>query len=241
MKRKSSAKKSFDWNSASTKKDLATFFKEKFPSKTLKEIKEEINESLSDSSGRYSDEGGASVTVDGEEFNLIENQDKFRDVALKYVKDMLDNEPESFNQSFIQNHVYITDTDRGIIADEEATARYEDMRDREIEEEYYRKHKELILEDDHDEDSDPDYDAMRESLSSDYAEDIEESLKDPIGYFVDEQGIYTIEELLNSSFIRIDTDEAAEAAVDEDGEAHFLSHYDGNYEETDGGIIVMKE
>jgi len=231
-KRKSNPKAGFDWNSKKVYKDLLSFFEGKFPQKDISEIKEEIEESLTTSGARYD----ASVTVDGEEFNLIEDSDKFHDTAIEYVTQMIDDEPENFNQSFIQNHIYITDTDKSIIAGEEADAYYDDMKDREIEREYERKNGEIIGEED-----EPDYDAMREELKSDYSDNIEKELDDPIGYFVDQQGIYTLEELLKSSFIRIDTEEAAEAAVNEDGEAHFLSHYDGNYEETNGGIIVMKE
>jgi hypothetical protein len=229
---RSNPKAGFDWNSKKVYKDLLSFFEGKFPQKDISEIKEEIEESLTTSGARYD----ASVTIDGEEFNLIEDSDKFHDTAIEYVTQMIDDEPENFNQSFIQNHIYITDTDKSIIAGEEADAYYDDMKDREIEREYERKNGEIIGEED-----EPDYDAMREELKSDYSDNIEKELDDPIGYFVDQQGIYTLEELLKSSFIRIDTEDAAAAAVSEDGEAHFLSHYDGNYEETNGGIIVMKE
>jgi hypothetical protein len=192
----------FDWLSNKTKKDLLDFFKKKLPSLSAKQIKEEIEETLDNGVGRYSSDGGASVTIDGEEFNLIEDHDKFHDLAINIVTQMLDDEPENFNQSFIQNHIYITDTDKSVIAGEEADNYYDDMKDREIEKEYERKNGEIIGEED-----EPDYDAMREELKSDYSDNIEKELDDPIGYFVDQQGIYTLEELLKSSFIRIDTDE----------------------------------
>jgi len=54
-------------------------------------------------------------------------------------------------------------------------------------------------------------------------------------------GYYTIEDLLQQSFISIDIDKAAERAVAADGWAHFLSLYDGNYETTPGGIVIFRE
>ena len=237
-------KKPIDMESAKVKKDLVEFFHEKFSDKSKKEIAEEIEESLNEN-GRYSSYGTCySVTVDGEEFNLVPSFDTFNAIAINYVEDMLENEPETFNQDFISQHLYITDTDSRIIASEETDAYINDMSDREIASAYYDKHGEHQYLDVDDEDEDfgsLDYEYMRVSLEEDFYEDIKKRLDDPLEYFVNDLGAYSVEDLLKSNFINIDVEAAAKEAVQVDGEAHFLSHYDGNYEETNLGIIVMKE
>jgi hypothetical protein len=80
-----------------------------------------------------------------------------------------------------------------------------------------------------------------EEWESDYADDIREMLKDPIEYFVKNQGVYTKEELFKQPFIRIDAREAAQDAIDTDGRDHFISHYDGSSDETPGGIVYIQE
>lgn len=69
----------------------------------------------------------------------------------------------------------------------------------------------------------------------------EKSLEDPIEYFVNEQGMYTLEQLLEAPFICIDYEEATESAISTDGWAHFLSRYDGEYETTNNGLIIFRE
>jgi len=70
-------------------------------------------------------------------------------------------------------------------------------------------------------------DEAREELSSSKAEEIESELDDPVQYFVEDQGAFSIEDLMKASFISIDTDAAAKEAVWTDGVAHFLAGYDG--------------
>ena len=235
----------FDWHSKKVINDLVSFFEEKFPDKDISEIKEEIEESLNDS-GRYSSFGNcASVTVDGEEFNLIPDHDEFHEIAVDYVKEMLEDEPELFNQSFLEQHLYITETDKRLIAGDEAEAYTSDMSDRDIANEYEREHGELLYEVEPDEDEgidgELDYDKMREELYDAKYDEVSNQLDDDaVGYFTENLG-YEMQKLVGTGLFRIDTDAAAEDAVSTDGEAHFLSHYDGNYEETKGGIIVMKE
>jgi hypothetical protein len=239
-------KKQIDMESAKVKKDLVEFFHKKFSDKTKKEIAEEIEESLNDN-GRYSSYGTCySVTVDGEEFNMIPSFDEFHQIAIDSVTQQLEDEPELFNQEWLKNHTYITDTDKRLIAGEEAEAYTSGLRDRDIAEEYERKFGELLYEvepdEEEDEDGELDHDKMREALYDSHYDYVYEAIDDDaMNYFVNEIGVYTEEDYLKASFVRIDIESAAEDAVQEDGEAHFLSHYDGNYEETGLGIIVMKE
>lgn len=84
-------------------------------------------------------------------------------------------------------------------------------------------------------------DEARDKVLEDMYDKIYEDLEDPIEYFVRELGAYTVEELMKAPFITIDTEEAANDAIRTDGWAHFLSHYDGNYEEIEGGYIIFRE
>ena len=238
-------KKEIEIDSKEGKKDLLDFFQKKFPSLSKKEIKDQIEESLDDK-GRYSSFGTCyKVEVDGEEFNLIPSFDTFHDIAIDYVTQMLEDEPELFIQSFLESHLYITDTDKRLIAGDEAEAYSSELRDREIAEEYENKHGELLYEVEPDEEEgeegELDYDKMREDIYDSHYDYVYGELeRDAVGYFTDSLG-YEMKDLMKNNLFSIDINSAAEDAVQTDGEAHFLSHYDGNYEETNGGIIVMKE
>jgi len=238
-------KKEIEIDSKEGKKDLLDFFQKKFPSLSKKEIKDQIEESLDDN-GRYSSYGTCyKVEVDGEEFNLVPSFDTFHDIAIDYVTQMLEDEPELFTQSWLESHLYITDTDKRLIAGDEAEAYSSGLRDRDIAEEYENKHGELLYEVEPDEEEgeegELDYDKMREEIYDSHYDYVYGELeRDAVGYFTDNLG-YPIEDLMKNNLFSIDIGAAAEDAVQTDGEAHFLSHYDGNYEETNGGIIVMKE
>ncbi len=67
-------------------------------------------------------------------------------------------------------------------------------------------------------------DSQRDKLS----DEIEEKLNSPVDYFVNEQGTFTIEKLLDQNFIRKDIDKMAEFVVATDGVGHTLASYDGN-------------
>jgi hypothetical protein len=76
-------------------------------------------------------------------------------------------------------------------------------------------------------------DKARDKLIQEKYDEVYEALEDPIQYFVEDQGIYSREDLLKQAFIIIDVEEAAQDAVNTDGIAHFLSSYDGEEHELD--------
>jgi len=227
-----------EWEREKVKKELIDEFG--------KEFEDEIEETLSLDEGRYADWGDAgSVTIDGIEYNIIADEDEAERIAIDLVKQELE-EPETFNLEWLKDFVYITDTDKGIfIAEEESTIR-SDVED-EAEEKFEDKYEELEEIEDEEERAEAEKDLDKEKNEwieekvQERLEYFESQLDDPVGYFVDEAGIYTIEELLKQPWIRIDIEKAAEEAVSTDGWAHFLSLYDGNYHTTKNGLVYFRE
>lgn len=179
--------------------------------------REEIKDSLEFPGGRYksfSDNTGK-FEADGQEYNFFLSEEEAEKVAIESVEQDAESEPEIFSKDFMSQHIYISDTDKRIISTEEAEA----------------------LADGEDFESDKE----KEEWIEEKSDEIEKQLDDPIQYFVHDQGIYTEAELLKTSFIQIDTKELAKDAVNIDGWAHFLSHYDGKYEVTSGGLVYVRE
>ena len=188
-------------------------------------------------------DGGGTFTCEGIEYRFFNSEDTAHDVALSQVRDDLSSEPEMFNQDWLQSYMTISETDRRIIASEEADNLVDEVYDQDeliekagVAEEYAAAEKaentalmETIA------------DNAKEKVRDEVSDDIESRLADPIQYFVHDQGIYSVEDLMKQSFIMIDIDAAAESAIDTDGWAHFLSHYDGEYETTDGGLVYFRE
>lgn len=242
------------WDEAEILKDLVEAFGGKF--------EEEIKDSLSLDTGRYNDRGDAGeFTADGEEYIIIKDEDEAESIALETVTEDLESEPAMFNKDFLESHIYITDTDRRILALEEANNRAEDLR-YELNKEHwdevfnttdlYKEEGEALIEKIDIEEDETKRKALEKELldlaekaieewESQYSEEVEEALKDPIQYFVKDQGIYTMEDLMKVPFIVIDIEEAAKESVNLDGWAHFLSMNMGDYKTTSKGYVYFKE
>jgi hypothetical protein len=222
--------------------DLVKEFSKGKDAEEIAEIREEILTSLdfSDKSQYGSWGKAASFTADGEEYNIIADEDEAVRIAENKVKQDLEDEPELFSQDFIQDHIYISDTDKRIISNEEADDKVDNvMSEKEI-------LKEAGIEDDYENLEDEDekekmLEVAKEELRSKYSDEIEGALSNPIQYFVKDQGMYSVEDLMKASFISIDAEKAAKEAVSTDGWAHFLSTYNSNYETTNGGMVYFKE
>ena len=180
------------------------------------------------------------ITINGgghKEWNVVADEDQMRELALAVVKQDLEQEPELFNKDFLEQHI---DTDRlrrylesdvmNMCIDDLNEMRPDDFWD-----EYERAGFDAPEEDEDGDRPDPD-DSQIEELAEHQKE---ERLKDPMEYLED---IYGKEDAVKQAIeiAGIDIDEAAEAAVDEDGAEHFLCRYDGNYEETKGGFIFWR-
>lgn len=161
------------------------------------------------------------------EWIVFRNYEQAKKAAIMKVKRDLKEEPEIFNDSFMRKHTYITETDKRMIAQEEARHIYEDIPNEEIIEE--AKSYGLRAEN---------ADVAREQLEQKRAEEIQEKLDNPFEYFVEERGLYTQEELGRQDFTRMDIQEAAEDAVETDGVGHFLDVYDGRAVELENGALA---
>lgn len=184
----------------------------------------------------------------------IVNENVAINMAEDDVRSQLEDQPELFTQEWLKSFIYITDTDRRMIADEEATARMEGMGEDEIieqaelQDEFNEITEKMSELESRDKEGTPKYQALErakdelvakatEALQEKYYDEIYEALEDPVQYFVHDLGIYNETDLLKQNFISINTDEAAEDAVSTDGWEHFLSAYDGDYEETNEGVV----
>lgn len=181
----------------------------------------------------YENLGATFYEADGKGVNnesewiVFRNRSQARQAAIEKIKQDLREEPEIFNDSFMRKHTYISETDKRMMAQEEARYIYEGIPDEEIVEE--AKSYGLRAEN---------ADVAREQLESKRAEEIQERLDDPFEYFVEERGIYSQEELGRQDFTRMNIQEAAEDAVDTDGESHFLDVYDGAAVELENGAVA---
>jgi len=207
----------------------------------LEELKTEIADSMDMDSGRYSSWGkSGSFEADGTEYQFIISEDEAEKIAKDIVTQDLEDDPyEMFSHDFLNEHLYVGDTDKRLIANDDADARMDGMSDEDIidevemQDEYEAaegKAKEKIL------------DKAKEQIMSTHYDSVYEQLdKDPVGYFEDMGGAEMVKDMIEKNLLSVDVKAAAEEAVRIDGWAHFLSHYDGNYETTPGGVVYFKE
>lgn len=214
--------------------------------------------------------GGFEAESGNTSWLVFESYDDAEKEAIDRVYDDLENEPELFSQDWLNNFLSVTDTDRRIIAGEEADRYVGDIEDEDdgdrvaeegnmksewddIKEKIDNLTDSISLEEDDDmraklekelEDAEKEKEKIleeaKENVRSDYYDNWYNGLKDPVSFLVDEQGIYSKEDLLKQSFISIDAKEASEDAVSTDGVAHFLSRYDGNQIDLASGAVAYK-
>lgn len=220
---------------------------------TFQQFLKELGYESDDVSDVTEDESGVlRVEVGSEEWYVFDDDDRAEQFALERVSDDLENEPELFSQDWLQGYMTIYDTDRRIIADEESDARLDGMDEDDILEDadYKDEYDELQEKIDElrdekevdklEEEQENLISSAKDKVKDKYYDEIYDSLKDPVAYFVDEQGIYSREDLLKQPFISIDIDEAAKDAVNTDGWQHFVATYDGNSTELDNEKVIVR-
>jgi len=167
---------------------------------------------------------GGNFKKDGEEYIFIESEEIAEGKAIDQVKEDLGDSPEMFTQTWLQDFLYISDTDKRIMCNDEEDYIREQVRDEKLDEEESPEKEEEI-----------------EKVVETRLDEYRTSLENPIEYFVNEQGIYSVEDLMKQNWINIKIDEAAEDAVRTDGWAHFLSRYDGEHKTTENGIVYFRD
>lgn len=204
--------------------------------KEKEKLREEIQESL-----EIKDDT-ATFEADGIEYKLIEDEDTAIQMAEEDLKNLVDEEgPEMLSPDFAKEYYYVTEVDQRLIAVDEADAYIEGMDEEDIvgEADYgdqYEKAKEA-----------GDAELMARLVSTakdhildDYTKNVKEQLKkDPVSYFEDLG--YELKDAVKNGLLTFDTDKAVKEAVRLDGWAHFLSHYDGEYEQTKSGMVFFRE
>ena len=209
------------WNEQTIKDELVNHFSN--DGELPIDIEEEIENSF-----KYNTTLGnrGSFEKDGEEYIFIESEEIAEGIAIEQIKEDLEEDPGLFTQTWLQDFIYISDTDKRLLCNEEE----DNLR-------------EMITEDTNIEDyeNEEEYNNAIDEVVNKRLEEYAISLENPIEYFVNEQGIYSVEDLMKQFWININIDEAAKDAIKVDGWAHFLSRYDGEYETTENGIVYFRD
>ena len=170
---------------------------------------------------------GGTFTAEGIEYRFFNGEDEAYSTAVDQVKEDLSNEPEIFNQDWLQGHFdgdrwlddFHSDAEEWVRESPESYTTFIDNEEPAEEDGTY---------------SDDQIEKMLEGYLNDIRErGVLEFLKGDLGY----DGDALAKQILSY----IDINEASEDAVDTDGWPHFLSRYDGEYETTDGGLVYFRE
>lgn len=191
---------------------------------------------------------------DGSEYNIYDNYANAEYAATQFVREMIEHEPELFDQDWLAEFVY---ADIGILADEEADFRVEEMDDDEIiseagisgEIEDLDERMEIA---DYNEEVD-EYTSLEseretaiENVKKELRDDIynewnEGLSEDPINFLVNEKGIYSnTTDVLNAGIVHVNYQEAAEDAIKTDGVAHFFAGYDHEQIDLPSGAVAFR-
>jgi hypothetical protein len=161
-------------------------------------------------------------------------------LAIAVVEQDLDDQPEMFEQTFIESHINIDRLRRDLQSDVESM-NYDTMSELRPDE-FWREAENYGMEAPEADDDDEDWEVPEptnieiETLAERMAE---QELRDPVQYlqdiYGDEEGIKKAVEIGG-----IDINAAAEDAVRTDGAGHFLAHYDGNINDGPNGIVYWR-
>ena len=175
------------------------------------------------------------------EYQVARNHDSMRDLALAIVTQDLNDEPELFNQGWLENHVDTDHLRRELETDlqdsnrdyaneigtprfwEEAPSHGIDIPD--------DVQAALDAGEDPRDPNDSELDAFAEDMTND-------QLKNPMDYLRDICGDAASKEAIRIA--GIDIDAAAEDAVDTDGPEHFVARYDGKSHETRSRFVYWR-
>jgi len=234
----------------------------------LKEIEDDVSEitSIEDN-----DTGDGWLTLKfgkDEEWTLAPSEDDAEKVARERVEEDLDNEPELFTPSWLEGHINtdnlrnqlesdVSDSNQNYYDDieSEKDKQYDNRLIRELidgnylDEDEYTEKKEDIEKLEEDEEPNQELidkiqkeidDAVDKAKEEAVEKKTEEDLEDPIEYL---EGIYGKGDAMKEA-IRIggiNTEDAVDDAISQDGWQHFLSHYDGGSTDLKSGKVMWRE
>ena len=244
----------------------------------IKEFEKEYGEITSAKEG-YSGRDEVIIETEEGEFRVFKDHQDAYLTAKEELVDMFETDSGTLPVDWVvMDNIYISETDKRIMAGEEADFILEDRDDEEIlqmagfddeweELEIKIASKSVISEDiseklvnpkiptkekikleDEQEglnlgmeelraNQDSLLDKARDKLTSEIYEEWYHGLDAPIQFLVEEQGLYSKEDLMKANFINIDYDGMAEDVVQHDGLGHVLSPYDFSEDEIGGAYI----
>ena len=177
------------------------------------------------------------ISLGSKEWYVVENEDQERELAIEIVKQDLDQEPEIFEQSFIEQHINMDRLRRDLESD--VLDGNIDRLNEEDPDDFWRDYEREGW-DAPEEDEDGDRREPEQSEIEELAEaQTKDQLRDPMQYLED---IYGKEDAVKQAIeiAGIDIEAAAEDAVNTDGAAHFLSSYDGTTHVTKSGLVYWR-
>lgn len=181
---------------------------------------------------------------------LFEDYETAESYARHVVTEMLVDDPGMFNKSWLISKLYITDIDKRMIAQDDASSFVDGLDDDELADViggFEGASNELLdmarrleeLKEVGNEGAAGDLAVeIRDRLNDEYAEYVYSELDSQnwIDYF---EELYSWDELLELPFIRIDIEEAVDEFVRLDGPEHFIDSYDGRLIELDAGALAV--
>lgn len=210
-------------------------------SKKERTTKSEIEEVLDDNAKITNIEdfgrGFKIETDDGSEYVYYEKESDAEKDALEQLKDMFESDTGTWEGAdWVNQFLKISDTDKRIIANEEADSRLDGISWSELRE----LAKQYGVETEDDKGEDLDEDEIKDKLSSEISDEIEKELDNPVKYFVDDQGMYSLKDLAKQNFIMQDYEAMARYVIDNDGVAPTLAGYDHDERNTKSGAVVYR-
>lgn len=220
----------------------------------LEKDKEISIEEVNDGFNTVSGVGKYLTLSNGATYNLFSNYDEMEEEAKARIRQDLD-EPEMFNQDFLDSHMSISETDARLFGNDFGDMMVED---RDIDELKEMADEMGISYDD------PAFHEDDDGITKEKLKEIEENMKneliDKISYerskevektilenglrsfICDDEGLCSDDEFMEQygKWLRVDYDSAIRDAIASDGVEHFVSGYDGESHETKDGQYLVK-
>jgi hypothetical protein len=201
---------------------------EDFKVEDIKELKEGSRDGWGGDQGRV-----LHIEVGPGEYDIAEDDNVAEEIALEHVTQNLEEEPEVFNQDWLQSHINEDQLRRDLRSDtwDHHYETLSDERDNMEPEDFAKDYLNIDL--------DEGEEITDEMIEEEAETRTKADLEDPIQYlkdmFGDEDGMKQAMKIGG-----IDIESAAREAVATDGWPHFLSGYDGNATDLPSGAVFWR-